>query len=69
MPGDQQFNTMVATGVETIRVAFNWAAAQPYKDWLSVPADKVNDFQSGVKGVPTDFSLTDQIVETAAAMA
>jgi arabinogalactan endo-1,4-beta-galactosidase len=66
VPGDEQLNRMVASGVESIRVAFNWAAAQPYKDWLKVPSDKVSDFESGAKGVPTDFTLTDQIVEAAA---
>ena len=66
VPGDDQLSTMVASGVETIRVAFSWAGAQPYKDWLSVPGDQVGNFQSGVKGVPTDFSQTDQVVEVAA---
>ncbi len=63
---NKQFNTMVASGVETIRIAFSWASAQPYKDWLAVPPDQLSDFQSGVRGVPTNFSGTDQIVATAA---
>ncbi len=63
---DAQFKLMVASGVETVRIPFNWSAAQPYKDWLKVPADQLNKFESGIRGVPTDFSVTDQIVATAA---
>jgi hypothetical protein len=66
VPSDKQFTTMVPSGVETIRIAFNWAGAQPYKDWFSVPVDQLGSFQSGVRGVPTNFSATDQIVATAA---
>ena len=32
-----QFDTMVAAGVESVRVAFNWAAAQPYQSWRTSP--------------------------------
>ncbi len=66
VPGDPQLNTMVASGVESIRVAFSWAAAQPYKDWLHVPAGRLGYYQSGVKGVPTEFLYTDRVVEAAA---
>ncbi len=63
---DAQFKLMVASGVESIRIPFSWSAAQPYKNWLEVPPDQLNKFESGVRGVPTNFSLTDQIVATAA---
>ena len=55
VPSDEQFTTMVASGVETIRIAFNWAGAQPYKNWLSVPVDQLGSFQSGVRGVPDEL--------------
>ncbi len=61
-----QFNDMVAAGIGSVRVAFNWAAAQPYKSWSDVPASLQSQF-TDVDGVPTDFSQTDQMVKLAAA--
>ena len=61
----KQFDTMVASGVETVRAAFNWAAAQPYQTMADVPAADQSQY-TDVDGVPTDFSQTDQLVELAA---
>jgi hypothetical protein len=61
-----QLDQMVSSGVESLRVAFNWAAAQPYRRWSEVPLGQTGDFQD-VGGIPTDFSATDQLVGLAAA--
>jgi hypothetical protein len=63
---DQQLNLMVASGVQSIRVAFSWAAAQPYASSAAVPAADSPKFTE-VGGVPTDFAATDAIVAAAAA--
>jgi polysaccharide biosynthesis protein PslG len=62
---DQQLNLMVASGVQSIRVAFNWAGAQPYRTAAAVPADATGQY-TDVGGVPTDFVATDAIVAAAA---
>jgi hypothetical protein len=64
-PG-HQMDVMVAGGVESLRVVFDWAAAQPYKSFSEVPADQLGQF-SDVNGVPTSFRDLDQIVGLAAA--
>lgn len=61
----QQLNAMVASGVETLRVEFDWASAQPYEDWSEVAPAQMSQFVD-VGGVPTDFAATDQIVALAA---
>ncbi len=60
-----QLKTMVANGVQSVRVAFSWAAGQPYKADADVPADQKADF-TDVGGVPTSFRFTDMIVGDAA---
>ncbi len=67
MPIDDagQLNSMVADGVQSIRVAFNWAAAQPYQGWGQVPADQESEF-TNAGGRPIDFAATDEIVAEAA---
>jgi hypothetical protein len=57
----QQLDVMVASGVETLRVVFDWAHAQPYKSWTQVPAVEQPRFVD-VGGIPTDFSSLDQLV-------
>jgi hypothetical protein len=60
-----QMRSMVGAGVESIRVAFNWAAAEPYRTISQVPtADRAQ--YTLVGGVPVDFSATDAIVADAA---
>jgi hypothetical protein len=61
----RQLDTMVASGVDSLRVAFNWAAAQPYKSWTDVPLDQATKFVD-VGGVPTNFAAADAIVGLAA---
>jgi hypothetical protein len=60
-----QFDEMVSSGVETARVLFNWAKAQPYKRFRDVPAGQRGNYVN-VGGVPTDFRTTDEIVGLAA---
>ncbi len=60
-----QLKTMVTNGVQSIRAAFSWAAAQPYKTDADVPADRTSQF-TDVGGVPTSFQVTDMIVGDAA---
>lgn len=62
-----QMDRMVASGVERVRVEFNWKTAQPYKTWADVPSGQTSLFTSGQPGdVPTDFTFTDQLVTLAA---
>lgn len=61
----RQFDLMVASGVESVRVAFSWAAAQPYQSFAQVPSGQRGRF-TNVGGVPTDFSATDKLVSLAA---
>lgn len=60
-----QVQTMVASGVQSIRVAFSWPAAQPYQSWSDVPAADQANF-TDVGGRPIDFQATDMIVAAAA---
>jgi hypothetical protein len=60
-----QLTTMVSSGVQSIRVAFSWAAAQPYKTAADVPADRRAEF-TDVAGVPTSFTFSDMVVGDAA---
>jgi hypothetical protein len=57
---------MVADGVDTIRVAFYWSAAQPYARSSDVPSSDSQSY-TNVGGVPTAFAATDRIVAAAAA--
>jgi hypothetical protein len=61
-----QLNTMVASGVQTLRVVFSWAYAQPYKSWSDVPAADRSQFVN-IGGVPTRFAQFDQLAALAAA--
>ncbi|MGO9957530.1 MAG: hypothetical protein ACLP50_16430 [Solirubrobacteraceae bacterium] len=61
----QQLRSMVSSGVESVRVAFDWAAAQPYQSWSQVPADDESQF-TDVDGSPIDFQSTDTFVGDAA---
>jgi hypothetical protein len=60
-----QLNTMVSNGVQSVRVAFSWAAAQPYQTDADVPDDQKDNF-TDVAGVPTSFKFTDMVVGDAA---
>jgi polysaccharide biosynthesis protein PslG len=60
-----QLDVMVASGVESIRVVFDWAQTQPYATWNEVPTPERPLFEDA-GGVPTDFSSLDQLVGLAA---
>jgi hypothetical protein len=62
---DRQFREMARSGVQSVRVVFNWSSAQPYPDWNHVPIGKVGEFATD--RVPTDFAATDRVVGEAAA--
>src|SRR5947209_7971006 len=60
----REFDLMMRSGVESVRVSFIWSVEQPYSSFASVPArSRFRD----VDGTPTDFSATDGIVRLAAA--
>jgi hypothetical protein len=61
----EEFATMVANGIGTVRLAFNWAAAQPYRSWAEVPTADQSQFKR-TGNVPTNFTQTDQLVGLAA---
>ena len=60
-----QMGSMVHDGVQSIRIAFNWAAAEPYRTWSDVPTADKRQFTS-VAGKPFDFRTTDAVVADAA---
>jgi hypothetical protein len=61
----KQLDVMIAGGVDSVRVAFDWAQTQPYKTWSDVPAAQRSQFVD-VGGTPTDFTSTDELVGQAA---
>jgi hypothetical protein len=61
----KQFDVMVSSGVESVRVVFDWANAQPYQNWSDVPASQRSQFVD-VGGIPTNFTPMDQLVGLAA---
>jgi hypothetical protein len=61
----RQLDTMVTSGVQTMRVVFNWAGAQPYASAADVPPDQRGRY-TDEGGVPTDYSEIDQVVTVAA---
>ncbi|MFZ1996318.1 MAG: hypothetical protein WAU75_19560 [Solirubrobacteraceae bacterium] len=60
-----QLTTMVSAGVQSVRVAFSWAAAQPFQTDADVPDGQAASF-TDVGGVPTSFRFTDLVVADAA---
>jgi hypothetical protein len=65
MDENAQMNKIVASGVQSVRTLFDWAGIQPYPDFASVPPALRSKFVN-IGGVPTNFSLTDQVVGLAA---
>jgi len=63
-PGPEM-DVMVASGVESVRVAFHWVDGQPYRSFADVPAAQLPRF-TNVGGVPTDFTRFDPVVGAAA---
>ncbi len=63
-----QLDQMVEDGVDSLRITFDWALAQPYASWVQLqqaaPAD-ASAF-TNVSGVPTNFASLDEIVGLAA---
>lgn len=63
----RQLDSMVASGVESVRAVFDWSVAQPYANWGQVPDDQRSRFSTdGVDDVPTDFTAFDALVAAAA---
>jgi polysaccharide biosynthesis protein PslG len=62
----QQLDVMVASGVESMRVVFDWSQAQPYQSWSQVPQADQSQFVN-VGGIPTNFTAYDALVGGAAA--
>jgi hypothetical protein len=63
---NNQMASMVGNGVESVRAAFNWAAAQPYVSWSQVPSAERSQFVTGPAGRPISYAATDEIVGDAA---
>jgi hypothetical protein len=63
-----QLDLMVGSGVESLRMTFDWAAAQPYANWAQLRAARPADAGAftNVAGVPTDFAALDSVVGMAA---
>jgi hypothetical protein len=60
-----QFDVMARGGVDSVRAVIDWANAQPYKNWMEVPAGDSQQFVN-VGGVPTDFTDADALVAAVA---
>jgi hypothetical protein len=60
-----EFRLMAVSGVESVRIAMYWDAAQPYASNAEVPADQRARFRDA-SGVPTDFGPSDRLVLAAA---
>jgi hypothetical protein len=60
-----EMDTMVSSGVESVRLVFHWSDVQPYRRMQDVPADARARFRD-VAGVPTDFTRLDPLVAEAA---
>jgi hypothetical protein len=61
-----EWDRMVASGAELVRVHVSWSRMQPYAGATDVPPFDASRFRYA-RGVPTDFSALDAIVATAAA--
>ena len=62
---DQELDQAVGSGVESLRVAVDWAAMQPYPSMAKVPAGARPLFHT-IGGVPTQFFALDRVVGAAA---
>jgi hypothetical protein len=62
---DRQLGLAVASGVDSLRIAVDWAAMQPYRAPADVPEADRPQFQT-VGGVPTRFAGLDRIIGSAA---
>ena len=60
-----ELSSMIASGVESVRVLAGWSAMQPYASEADVPTALRAEF-TNVGGVPTNFSSLDQLVGMAA---
>lgn len=63
---DRQFAQMASSGVQRVRVEFNWSQAQPYTAWNYVPLAYWGYFTGPRNAVPTYLLATDRIVGEAA---
>ena len=62
-----QMSSMVASGVQSVRVAFDWSAAQPYASFSDIPGDQsLSEFENGPGGRPITYAATDAVVAAAA---
>lgn len=61
----RQLDVMVASGVESVRVEFNWADTEPYPSWSEVPAAQRAQF-TNVDGLPLRLGSIDQMVAACA---
>jgi hypothetical protein len=60
-----ELDRMVTNGVQSMRIVFNWAGAQPYASFDQVPAEQRDRFRDE-GGVPTDYTEIDRAVTGAA---
>ncbi len=63
---NRQFDRMVGSGVESVRIVFSWKDAQPYASFADVPPGQVNAYVRSPGGVPTSFGATDEAMTLAA---
>ncbi len=60
-----ELSTMVASGVESVRLVFHWSDGQPYRRIEDVPAEARSRF-TPTAGAPTDFTRFDTLVAESA---
>jgi Glycosyl hydrolase catalytic core len=61
-----ELDSMITSGVQSVRTLVDWSAMQPYASESRVPAALRGEF-TDVKGIPTNFTRLDQLVALAAA--
>jgi Glycosyl hydrolases family 39 len=61
-----ELDSMIASGVQSVRTLVDWSTLQPYPSESGVPAALRGEF-TNVNGVPTNFTSIDQLVALVAA--
>ena len=65
-PLSRELGVMRRSGVESLRMPFNWAAMQPYRTAGEIPNELLGRLTL-VDGIPTDFRATDRQIKAASA--
>jgi hypothetical protein len=62
----RQARLMARSGVESVRIQFNWSVAQRYASFAQIPRSRRGSFVPGPSGRPITYEFTDKSVRMAA---